>query len=329
MRIVGQRPALPADGARAASATDGIASPATPSAVAAAPARKTFRRDTPVWCSHIRQTPSLGCPGHNGKFTHRAQYDCQCQNQEFNRSVTIPGPIPTRAGTQRAHSPTADPAALTEGSNLSVLPHISRIARPENPGQRRIRNRFSGARRPAGRPTGRRHCPRSVCTIRATISSNADRRHPTQHRAGPARRHRPARPRPPAGRTPGRPARTAASRRCRRPGTRRRRTPDRVRLAGRDHVVVGLVVPGGPDHRVHVVRRPAPVPAGVQVAQRQLVLLAAGDPRGALGDLAGDEGRRPARRLVVVEDHRRRRAGRGRGRPGPCGGRRPWPRRTG
>ena len=45
---------------------------------------------------------------------------------------------------------------------------------------------------------------------------------------------------------------------------------DAVRLAGGDDVVTGLVVPGGPHERVDVLRRPAPVPAGVEVAEHQL-----------------------------------------------------------
>ena len=78
-----------------------------------------------------------------------------------------------------------------------------------------------------------------------------------------------------------------------------------VRPARRDDVVAGHVVPRGAHHRVDVVRGPAPVAAGVEVAQGEPVGPAGGDRGHRAGDLAGDEGGRSARRLVVVEDDRR------------------------
>ena len=53
----------------------------------------------------------------------------------------------------------------------------------------------------------------------------------------------------------------------------------RVRLAGGDHVVVGLVGLEHPPHRVDVVGGVAPVALGVEVAEEELVLQAGLDAR--------------------------------------------------
>ena len=75
-----------------------------------------------------------------------------------------------------------------------------------------------------------------------------------------------------------------------------------MRLAGREHVVLRLV---GLEHApgaFHVVAREAPVALRVQVAEPELVLFAAQDRTDGARDLARDERRAAARRLVVEED---------------------------
>ena len=59
--------------------------------------------------------------------------------------------------------------------------------------------------------------------------------------------------------------------------------------AGGDDVVAGVVGAGGADHRVDVVGRPAPVAAGVEVAEHEPVGPALGDRGDGGGDLAGHE----------------------------------------
>ena len=76
--------------------------------------------------------------------------------------------------------------------------------------------------------------------------------------------------------------------------------------AAADHVVVARVLLEHQPHRLRDVAGEAPVAPGVQVAQVQLVGEAELDRRGGAGDLAADELRRAARRLVVVEDPRAR-----------------------
>ena len=62
-----------------------------------------------------------------------------------------------------------------------------------------------------------------------------------------------------------------------------------VLLAGRDHVVVGLVRLEHQPHRLDVVAGEAPVALRVEVAQAQLVGEAELDARDAVRDLAGHE----------------------------------------
>ena len=64
---------------------------------------------------------------------------------------------------------------------------------------------------------------------------------------------------------------------------------DRVRLAGRDHVVVGLVLLQHHPHGLDVVARVAPVARRVEVAERDAVLEPELDARDRVGDLAGHE----------------------------------------
>ena len=158
----------------------------------------------------------------------------------------------------------------------------------------------------------------------------ADGRRPAEVGADPGRVAGEGRARRPGGTGPGRRRRTPPSRRCRRSGTPRRRTPPpsgsrrwppRSRAARRR----GRRAPS---------RRRSP---GAQPQSRTAAEVAEGEPRGgaggdrghAGGDLAGHELLGPARRLVVVEDQARPRAGRGGGRRRPSGGRRPSRRRTG
>ena len=77
---------------------------------------------------------------------------------------------------------------------------------------------------------------------------------------------------------------------------------DAVRLAGRDHVVVRLVLLEHEPHRAHVIARIPPVAPCVEVADLELMLQAEADARGGVANLARDEVQRAARRLVVVED---------------------------
>ena len=80
---------------------------------------------------------------------------------------------------------------------------------------------------------------------------------------------------------------------------------DAVQLAGRDHVVVRLVLLEHQPHRAHGVAGVAPVALRVEVAEPQVGHEAELDPGGRVRDLARQELERAARRLVVVEDPRR------------------------
>ncbi len=73
-------------------------------------------------------------------------------------------------------------------------------------------------------------------------------------------------------------------------------------LAGRQHVVVGLVLLQHPPHALDIVAGMAPVAQGVEIAEEQLALQAMGDRRDGAGDLAGDEGLAADRALVVEQD---------------------------
>src|SRR5262249_39435193 len=77
---------------------------------------------------------------------------------------------------------------------------------------------------------------------------------------------------------------------------------DRVRLTGREHVVVGLLLLEHPPRALHVVARVAPVAARIEVAEAELALLTPQDRAETDGDLARDEALGAARRLVVEED---------------------------
>ena len=81
---------------------------------------------------------------------------------------------------------------------------------------------------------------------------------------------------------------------------------DRVGDAGRDHVVVGLVLLQHQPHRADVVAGEAPVATGVEVAEEQSLVEPERDPGRAVRHLAGQEVERAPRRLVVVEDAGRR-----------------------
>ena len=63
-----------------------------------------------------------------------------------------------------------------------------------------------------------------------------------------------------------------------------------VRLAGRQHVVVGLVLLQDPPHALDIVAGVAPVALGVEIAEIERLLVAELDRRHRARDLAGDEG---------------------------------------
>ena len=75
-----------------------------------------------------------------------------------------------------------------------------------------------------------------------------------------------------------------------------------VRLARRDHEVVGAGLLQHQPHRLHVVARVAPVSASVEVAEHELFLEPGGDARDPVRDLARQEVERAAGRPQVVED---------------------------
>src|SRR5680860_1150830 len=68
-----------------------------------------------------------------------------------------------------------------------------------------------------------------------------------------------------------------------------RKLSDRVRLAGCDHEVVGLVVLQHHPHCLDVLGRIAPVPAGIEISEVELVLQAGLDASNGPGDLASHE----------------------------------------
>src|SRR3954454_15762607 len=75
-----------------------------------------------------------------------------------------------------------------------------------------------------------------------------------------------------------------------------------VRLPGGDHVVVGLVLLEHQPHGLYVVLRVAPVPFGVEVPERQLLLEAELDGGRRVAHLAGHE-LEPAALGLVVEKY--------------------------
>ncbi len=79
---------------------------------------------------------------------------------------------------------------------------------------------------------------------------------------------------------------------------------DRVGDAGGDHVVLGALLLEHPPHRLDVVAGEAPVAAGVEVAQRQVLAQAELDAGHPVRDLARHELEAAPGRLVVEEDPR-------------------------
>ena len=115
--------------------------------------------------------------------------------------------------------------------------------------RRRTAPRSSDARPASSARSGLAARRRSWATIILTSDGKSTSGRPAELRRGPWWRRRSAgRPRP-AGRTSGPGARSGASRRCRPRRTPARRAPDRVRLAGGDDVVVGLVLLQHQPHR--------------------------------------------------------------------------------
>ena len=76
----------------------------------------------------------------------------------------------------------------------------------------------------------------------------------------------------------------------------------RVRGAGGDHIVLGLVLLEHQPHGLDVVPGIAPVALGVEVAERHLLGEAELDGGGGVGDLAGDE-LEPATLRFVIEKY--------------------------
>ena len=77
---------------------------------------------------------------------------------------------------------------------------------------------------------------------------------------------------------------------------------DRVRLARRDDVVVGLLLLQHEPHRLDVIAREAPVALRVEVAEAELARHPELDARDTVGDLARHELDAAPRRLVIEQD---------------------------
>ena len=80
----------------------------------------------------------------------------------------------------------------------------------------------------------------------------------------------------------------------------------RMGLAGRQHVVVGLLLLEDAPHALDIVAGVTPVALGVEVAEIKAVLIAALDGRDGARDLAGHEGFAADRRFVIEQDPVRR-----------------------
>src|SRR5262249_49742580 len=76
----------------------------------------------------------------------------------------------------------------------------------------------------------------------------------------------------------------------------------RMRLAGRQHKIVGFVMLQYAPHSFHVVAGMAPVALGVQIAEIESFLQAQFDGGNGSRDLAGNKSLSPRRALVVEED---------------------------
>ena len=77
---------------------------------------------------------------------------------------------------------------------------------------------------------------------------------------------------------------------------------NRMRFAGGDDVVVGLLLLEHEPHRADVVAGEAPIALGVEVAHDEFLLQAFLDARGSQGDLAGHERLAAPRAFVVEQD---------------------------
>src|SRR5437762_6936216 len=75
-----------------------------------------------------------------------------------------------------------------------------------------------------------------------------------------------------------------------------------MRLARTDHVVRGLGLLQHAPHRVYVIAREPPIPAGVEVSEVQLARLSLHDAGDAVRHLARDELEPAARRFMIEED---------------------------
>src|SRR5262249_37597805 len=77
---------------------------------------------------------------------------------------------------------------------------------------------------------------------------------------------------------------------------------NRMALTGRQHVVVGLLLLKDQPHPFDVVTRMAPIPLGVEIAEKQLVLQPVLDCRDGTCDFAGYEGLPPDGAFMVKQD---------------------------
>ena len=75
----------------------------------------------------------------------------------------------------------------------------------------------------------------------------------------------------------------------------------RMRLAGGDDEILRAGVLQNPPHRFHIIARIAPIAAGVEIAQVQLLLQPQFDARQRPGDFPGDERFSATRRFVVEQ----------------------------
>src|SRR5262249_24538231 len=85
-----------------------------------------------------------------------------------------------------------------------------------------------------------------------------------------------------------------------------RKCPDRVADAGRDDVIIGLILLKHQPHRAHVVAGEPPVTTGIEVAKAEVIREAELDTSDTVGHLPRHDLHTAPWRLVVEEDARAR-----------------------